>query len=356
MTDEKRDVSKVTMTSTKKEMLAAYKELLKRLEEKREAEMMPEQKIAKKQEEEAVETADSLSIEGIAQEIGVLKSEIGKTLTQLSDRLEEETGKYIRIKKAVEIREKDLQEIYEIERAASTLTALIEAQKERREQFEADMAAKKQDLEKEIETTREQWIMEETAHAAEVKEKNSAVKKEREREAEEYKYNFEREKRLAEEEFAYEKAKLERELQMKQEEMQKDILAREKAIGEKEAEFELLRSKVDSFPKELDAAVNKAVKDATQALSKEAQAQEELLENKFEGGQNVLKARIESLQQTVKEQNTQIAKMSAQIEKSYGQVQDIAVKAIEGSANTKTYVSMSPPASDQEGHPGKGEK
>ncbi len=90
MMDEKRDVPKVTMTSTKKEMLAAYKELLKRLEENREAEMKPEQKIAKKQEEEAVETADSLSIEGIAKEIGALKSEIGKTLTQLSDRLEEE--------------------------------------------------------------------------------------------------------------------------------------------------------------------------------------------------------------------------------------------------------------------------
>ena len=356
MTDEKHDVPKVNMASTKKEMLTAYRDLLKRLEEKGTAEMKPEQKIAKKQEEEAVAVADSLSIEGIARDIGVLKSEIGKTLTQLSDRLEGETDKYDRVKKAVEIREKELQEIYEIEKAASTLAALVEAQKERREKFEADMAAKKEDLEKEIETTREQWIVEETAHAAEVKARALALKKEREREAEEYKYSFDREKRLAEEEFKYEKAKLERDLEMKQEEMQKDILVREKAIGEKEAELERLRSEVDRFPKELDAAVSKAVKETKDALNKEAKAREELLENQFQGEQNVLTARIESLQQTVKEQNAQITKMSAQIEKSYSQVQDIAVKAIEGSSNTKTYVSMSPSASEQASHPGKAEK
>ena len=38
----------ITMANTKKEMLAAYNALLKRLDEKREADMKPEEKIQEK--------------------------------------------------------------------------------------------------------------------------------------------------------------------------------------------------------------------------------------------------------------------------------------------------------------------
>jgi uncharacterized coiled-coil protein SlyX len=60
----------------------------------------------------------------------------------------------------------------------------------------------------------------------------------------------------------------------------------------------------------------------------------------------VLQSRIDSLQQTVKEQQQQIARLSAQIEKSYSQVQEIAVKAIEGSGNPRV-ISAPPPIDRQ---------
>ena len=47
----------------------------------------------------------------------------------------------------------------------------------------------------------------------------------------------------------------------------------------------------------------------------------------------MLTTRIESLEKTVKEQNQQIAHLSQQLEKAYQKVQDIAVKAVEGSSN-----------------------
>ena len=54
----------------------------------------------------------------------------------------------------------------------------------------------------------------------------------------------------------------------------------------------------------------------------------------------MLNTRITSLEQTVKEQATQILKFSQQAEKAYAQVQDIAVKAIEGSSNFKSLTSL----------------
>ena len=334
------EAQEMTMQNTKKEMLAAYEDLLKRLEGEREAQMKPEEKKTEREAKKATEVADSLSMEGIAKEIGNLKAEVGGMLAQLSDRLEEAVGKYVQTKQAVETREKELQEIYEIEKAASSLTALLEAQKERREQFDAEMAEKKEDLRYEIETTREEWKEEQQAHQAEIKEREAAEKKARDREAEEHKYSSEREKRLAQEEFDYEKAKLDREMQLKREEMERDLSEREKAVTLREAELNELRAKMDGFPNELDAAVKKAVQETAERLNQETQTREELIKKQAEGEQNVLNSRIEALQQTVKEQAEHIARLAAQIDRSYNQVQDIAVKAIEGSANVQALAGL----------------
>ena len=346
MTQEKTEAAQepeaqeISMSNTKKEMLAAYREVLKRLREKREAEMKPEHRVEEKQKEEAVEVADSLSMEGIGNEIGSLKSEIGKMLVELSDRMEEEIAKYVRTKTAVKAGEQELGEIYEIEKEASTLAALLEAQKEKREQLETEMAEEKEQLGSEIEAKRAAWVQEQNAHQAEVAARDAAEKKRRDREAEEYKYTFNREKQLAQEQFEYEKAKAERESQAHREEMERDLAVREKTLAEKEAELNQLREKAAAFPAELSAAVESAAKETTDRLTQDAQAKEALMKKEFEGQQNVLNSRIESLQQTVQEQQQQIAKLSSQLEKSYTQVQDIAIKAIEGSSSSKAFPRM----------------
>ena len=74
--------------------------------------------------------------------------------------------------------------------------------------------------------------------------------------------------------------------------------------------------------------------EAVERVQREAAMKEELVRKEFEGERNVLNTRIESLEKTVKEQHEQIAKLSQQSEKAYGQVQNIAVKAIEGSSLT----------------------
>jgi len=330
-------IPSLTMSNTKQEMLAAYKEVVKRLKEKRETELKPQARVEEKEKEEAIQVADSLSMEGIAREIGNLKSEIGKVLVDLSDRMEDEIRRYFQVKKAVEAKEKELQEIYEIEKEALSLAALLEAQKERREQFDAEMAAQKEALEWEMASTREQWEEEQAAHEAEVKAREAAEKERRKRELEEHTYAFEREKRLAREQFEDEKAKMEREIQSRREELERDLTAREKALNEREAELHQLREKVAAFPGELSAAVAQAVQETTDRLNREAEAREALLKTEFEGEQRVLNSRIESLQQMVKDQQQQIAKLSSQLEKSYGQVQDIAVKAIEGSSSLMMF-------------------
>jgi hypothetical protein len=347
MTAPKIQPRRLSAANTKQEMLDAYNALVQQLQEQRETELKPEERAEEREKTQAVAVADTLSVDGVVQAVGTLKAEAGRLLTQLSDRLEEEVAKYRQITRAVEVKSAELAEIYEIQRAASSLVALIAAQDQKRQEFEAEMAARREALTREIETMRAEWERERSLHDAAIKERDAAEAKQRQREKEEYQYSFQREQQLAKEQFQDEKARLEREIQYRREEMERELADREQAVARREAELNDLRQQVEGFPKQLDAAVARAVKEAVDRVQLEARSREELAKREFEGERNVLNTRIESLEKTVKEQNEQIARLSQQSEKAYGQVQEIAVRAIEGSSNLRAMSTLQPVAAEQ---------
>jgi hypothetical protein len=347
MEEKKLQPKKLSLSNTKQEMLEAYNVVLKQLEAQKEAELKPEKKIEERKSKEVIQVAESLSSEGVAKEISNLKIETSKTLAQISDRLEEEVNKFRAIQNAITLKQKELQELYEIEKSAVTLAALIESQNQKRQAFETEMAEKKEALSQEIEALRVEREKEKNDYEAEIKEWDIAEKKRRDREKEEYEYSFKREQKLAKDKFEDEKAKLEKEIQIKKEQMQSELKEREKVVAQKEEELNELRRKASAFPKELETAVGKAIKETTDRLNLEAKNREELVKKEFTGERNVLTTRIESLEKIVKEQSEQIAKFSQQLEKAYQQVQEIAVKTIEGSSTIKSFANLQQWVSEQ---------
>jgi hypothetical protein len=173
-----------------------------------------------------------------------------------------------------------------------------------------------------------------------IKERDIAEKKRRDREKEEYDYAFKREPKLAKDKFEDEKANLEKDIQVKKEQMEGELKVQEKAVAGQEAELNELRKKVAALPKEMEAAVGNAVNETAERINLEAKNREELLKKDSGGEKNVLTTRIESLEKTVKEQSERIVKLNQQLEKAYQQVQDIAVKTIEGTSNIKSFANL----------------
>jgi len=347
MEEKKFQPKKLSLSNTKQEMLEAYSAILRQLEAQREAELKPEKKLEEKKAKEVTQVAESLSSEGVAKEISNLKIETSKMLAQISDRLEEEIQKFKSVQNAIALKEKELQELYEIERSAVALAALIESQNQKRQGFELEMAEKKGALSQEIEALRAQREQEKKEYEEEVRERDTAEKKKRDRDKEEFEYSFKREQKLTKDKFEDEKAKLEKEIQIKKEQMEKELKAREEVIAEREEELNELKKRVAAFPKEMETAMGKAIKEATDRLTLEAKNREELQKREFIGEKNVLTTRIESLEKIAKEQSEQITKLTQQLEKAYQQVQEIAVKTIEGSSTVKSFANLQQWISEQ---------
>jgi len=344
MTAKESQTQQMSMKNTKQELLAAYNELLRKIEEEQKKELKPEKKVKEKEKDKILSAVSKVSAEGVVQDISKLKVDIGKILSQVSDKLESEVQKLEQIQNAIEIKEQELKEIYEIDKSAATLAALIETQHQERKKFEDEMAKQKEDLLREIGDIRKQWQIEKQKYEAEVKERKALEAKKQEREKEEFRYSFEREKQLDKDKFEDEKAaamaekqRIEMEMKALKEQTEKELQEREKAIAEKEQEFALLQAQVDEFPKKLDLAIANAIKETTQRIQTESKYEKDLLGKQFEGEKNVLTARIESLDKTVKEQNERIAKLSKQQELAYQKVQDVAVKAIEGASKVGSF-------------------
>ena len=107
-----------------------------------------------------------------------------------------------------------------------------------------------------------------------------------------------------------------------------------------EKELTELRQRAALFPKELESAVDKAVKEVADRLKLEAKNREELLRKEFEGERNVFAARTEALEKMNKDLSDQSAKLSKQLEAAYQKVQEIAEKAIEGSSQAKSLADL----------------
>jgi len=340
MPEKKAPVKKATRTAVKKEMLEAYSDLLPELQEEAQTELKPEKKAEQKAAARAVAEADSISAEGVVAQISAVRSEVGKMLAQLSDRLEQEVARYQSVQRAIEEKEKDLKEVYEIERAAGSLAALIEAQNLKKQEFEATLESRKEQALAEVQSSREQWEKDKLQWEAELKERQESENRKRERDKEEYEYRYKREKQQMKDQLEDERAKMERDLALKRTELEQGLAEREKAVAERELQLDQLRARVESFPLELEKAIARAVAEATARLEAQAKSREELLTKESEGERKVQTTRIQSLEKTVKEQADQIERLAQQIDKAYQQVQDIAVKAIEGSSNSKSLAGL----------------
>ena len=82
MVEKKTKPKKLTMSNTKKEMLEAYKELVKQLEERREVELKPEKEVEEKQVQRLAELKKSRDSKKVSEALNKLReaADHGKNL------------------------------------------------------------------------------------------------------------------------------------------------------------------------------------------------------------------------------------------------------------------------------------
>ena len=324
---------KVNPTSTKSEILNAYNELLKKIQDSKQENPKAEQE--KKVKETTVENAAKLTDEEIIGAISALKLSLNSKLDKIEDDLTSERQKLARIREAIAVEDQRLKDLYQINAGADSLAAILAAQKEKKEEFELEMAARKSELEEQIKQEKLNRDKETKLWEEKRKEAEEALKKQRTREEEEYKYSLQLARKKDKDDYEQKKAALEKELIQKMESFESGIKVREQTVVAAEKELAELRVKAESFPSELEKAVQSAIKETTAQLEKEFKYERQLLLKDHEGEIKLKTQQIESLMAKIKDLEIQLKQAYGKAESAENNSKEITLKAIQSSGQIK---------------------
>jgi hypothetical protein len=308
----------------------------------REAESSPARRAAQaKHEHDVLESAATVTAESAVRAIGGLKVTIDSTLDQLSQQLVDQAKKLTAVQEAVALKQQQLAELYDIEVVAETLAALIRDHEQKQLQFVQDAETRKRDFERETQEARAAWDKERQRSQEELAAEKARTKKEWQREQEEYAYTLKTGRARDEEEYAKRREALEAQLAEERTKQEKTFADRESAVAAREKELADLQARVQAMDAELQRAVAQAREEATKAAEERARQLAALKAKDFEGTEKLLQQRIQALEALLAEKNTRIDELQNELREATVKVRDIAVKAIEGASGAAALTHVS---------------
>lgn len=297
------------------------------------------EEVSRQKEAETRKAVEGMTLEGVVQRVSGLGVEVSKGLSDLSEKLVQEVNRLASVREAVELERQELERLHKIDVAATALDQLVQDYARQKEQLEAEMAAQRKVWEEEVHQTER-----------ERKEQEESLKKQRQREIEEYEYKKALERKKAQDKYEEDMRLLERQNEEKQEALQKSWKQREQALKEKEEEFTRLKKEAEEFPGRLQQAAEQSAAEATRAAAQKYDQQMILLKKESEADKRLAELQIRTLEEAISRQQAQIAAIQKQLDDAKQQVQEIAVKAIEGASGARALAHINQIAMEQAKH------
>ena len=281
--DSTSDITKVTFKHTKKQIFAAYQQLLRQIQGSNAKQPGP------KQQQQALNTLKGLSSAKITTQINELKTDLNTMLTSITNRMCTEISRFEQIQLAIEIKQRELEQIYQISSDLESLQSQIK-----------DKTRKKQDLENEI----------------------INIQQQKTKQQEQLQYDLDMRQQKARHKFEVEMARLLTE----KENIEQQMTARKNQIEAKEQFFASIEAQVNEFPRELEAAIENAVKENTQRIKLKNDYEKSLLQKDLESEKKILNTRIKALEKTIKDQARQIDNLTSQQVSAFATIQALTTK------------------------------
>ena len=302
---------------------------------------------------EATPSIKPLAITAIIQSLDQLQLYFGSAASALSEQITSEVLKLREIQGAVSEETEQLQTLHNLQVVDDSLTDLIEAYETNAKTLQEEFDQQQEALELAAFHAEKAWEKEQEDHHRTVAERNALQTKRRQRDTQEYTYTLTLQRKLSDEVYEQAQTQLYQELEALKETQTKQWADREAAIAEREQAFEDLKTQVESFPEKLAKAVKQAKEEGKGIALHQAKIKSDLALQDIAGQKRTYELRIASLEDVFSTQDERLESLSAQLDAALQQVQDLAIKAIEGASNLNSLKSIREIAIEQAKNPNK---
>ena len=361
----------INSKNTKAEILAAYKELEK---QKKSLESQVKQKQAMTNEVAAAAStskgvskslvskanmdAKPKSNEDLAntiQSLEKIQGGFGNAVGDLSEQLIAEATELETVRVAIATQTQELSDLHQLTDIDEfTIDFLLEQYQASIKQFSEEYECHKMRDEREIKDLQQNWLQEQQSHNRAIAIRDEEYRKNQQREQEEYQYSLDLSRDLDESAYAQQQKLLSQELAEALQQIEQQWQQKEAEITKQEQDYVASASKVKAFESQLNSKIKQGTEEGKGIAFDRAKIKADLRDREMEGEKQNYQLRIESLEQTIKHQATRIGKLSQQLDSSLRQVQDLAVKAIEGTSSRNSFEAVKAIAMEQAKTPQKG--
>ena len=288
---------KITKRNNKDEIYEAYQAAIARIQELESNTFNPEKEVETKKNEEVLKSASETI------EMNILNPEV--------------INKYKNVLAAIELKEAELKELYDIEKEANSFAALVEAKNTKLDELDKQIEDKKVeyiDLSNSLSESHKARIQQLNDEACEYK---NRLKKDRDREEEDFKYNLERQRKLDNDKWEDEKAARLKEVEAKEE----AIAQRELALQDMTNEIAELNAKLEEVP----------AAEAKSKLEKSHHFEKAAMQKDYDHLKETLQSKIDTLEEKVSELNATNNDLRENLNASYERIQTIANESVKNS-------------------------
>lgn len=325
----------------KTEIQEEFASIQEELQEARESADSKADDLARFKQSDVRHAVEGVTVDGVVEQISKLGLDVSRALNGVSEKLVDEVNRLAALRAAVELERQELERLHKLDVASAALDVMVQ-----------DYAKQKEQLEAEIALQRSVWEDNVQASERERKEQEETQKKQRQRDIDEYEYKKNLERKRAQDKYDEETRQQEKKDKDRQEILDKSWAQREAALSEQEAELARLRKEAAEFPARLQRETEQAAARAATEWQQQSGHQALLVKKEAESDRRIAEMQIKSLEDLVARQNTQIADLQKQMDEAKRQVQEIAVRAIEGASGSKTLAHVNEIAMEQAKHRG----
>ncbi|ACB50258.1 unknown [Crocosphaera subtropica ATCC 51142] len=319
-----------TLTGTKEQILSNFTQFLGKYHQQESSVITKEEELEKEKNKQLLEKAGEYTVNNIVNSMASLQLDFGQIIQDLSRNLTTESTKLDDLKKAITVKQEQLQKLRQVRLVSDALYILRQEYQEKLRRLQEESNQQKECLEKEQEKTRNTWEKEAEEFSARIEEETELINKQREQEAANYQYEIQKIRKIEQDEYEEKKRQQEREIQLLNTAKEKAWKEREAILAQNGEEFEANKQKIDQLEAKIKEEYNKAKGEAIKSADREAQIKIDLLEKEWELNKQGYEFKIQALETKIIQNNEQIAELNTQLQNTTTQAQNLALRAFQG--------------------------
>ncbi|MBZ9749588.1 hypothetical protein K7W42_01795 [Deinococcus sp. HMF7604] len=269
------------------------------------------------------------------------------TLAELSEQLSAEAAGLQGVLKLAQAEREALKELYDLDAGEDALRHLLAEYDAAAESARTEAESRQAQVAEDWEARQREWQTEQDARERSVQERDLTAATTQEREDADYQYSRDLARRLDDETYRAEQAELTRTRAERLDTQEREWNTREAELTQRETRFRDVTDKAAALPAEREAALKRAEAEGTGIGNRQARVRTDLQEKEIDGQRRIYEQRTQNFQTRLDLLEKRAAQLSEQVGAASRQMQDLAVKAIEGQANASSLNAFKELAMEQ---------